>query len=191
MVQIENKLVSLDIFEKRFFCALDKCEGYCCVEGESGAPLEEKETVILENIFPNIRHFLQDKALKTIEEKGAWETDIENEKVTPLINGAECVYAIFEDNICKCAIEKAYNKGLTDFIKPISCHLYPIRISKMNGIEAINYQKWYLCDCARKLGLEKNIPVFRFLKEAIIRKYGEAFFNEMEVVEKELLLGNL
>ena len=187
MVQIENKLVSLDIFKKRFCCDLFKCNGFCCVEGQSGAPLEDEETVILEKIVPVITPFLQEKALNIIAEKGAWEIDFDNEKVTPLINEAECVYAIFEDNICKCAIEKAYNEGLIDFIKPVSCHLYPIRISKLNDYDAINYHSWYVCKYAEESGRKKDIPLFRFLKEPIIRKYGESFFHELEIVEKEIL----
>ena len=183
MIQIEDKIISRDIFEQSFCCDLSKCEGFCCVEGQSGAPLEEEETTILESILPVIRPFLQEKALKFIKEKGAWETDADGEKVTPLINvNEECVYAYFENNICKCAIEKAYNEGLIDFIKPISCHLYPIRITNYDDFEALNYHNWHVCKPARDLGKKNNIPVFRFLKEAITRKYGERFYKEMEEV---------
>lgn len=180
MIQIEDKLISRDIFEKRFCCDLSKCEGYCCVEGSSGAPLENEETEILEKIFPVIRPFLQEKAQKIIEEKGTWEIDIDYDKVTPIIDGEECVYAFFEGNICKCAIEKAYNEGLIDFAKPISCHIYPIRITKYKEFEALNYHEWHVCEPARDLGKKNDIPVFRFLKKPIIRKYGEKFYNEME-----------
>ena len=186
MIQIDNKIISRDIFEQRFCCDVSVCEGYCCVEGNSGAPLEDEEAPILEAILPVVRPFLQESALKSIAEKGAWETDFENEKVTPLIDGKECVYAYFDGNICKCAIEKAYNEGLIDFVKPISCHLYPIRISKYQDVEALNYHSWYLCTGACESGENQNIPVFRFLKSAIIRKYGEQFFKDMEEVEKEL-----
>jgi len=181
MIQIEDKIISRDIFEQHFCCDLSKCEGFCCVEGQSGAPLEDKETAILEEILPVIQPFLQEKALKVIEEKGVWETDTDGEKVTPLIDkDAECVYAYFENNICKCAIEKAYNLGLIDFPKPVSCHLYPIRITKYSDFEALNYHNWHVCKPARDLGYKSKIPVFRFLKKAIIRKYGERFYEEME-----------
>jgi hypothetical protein len=186
MYQIDNILISRDIFEQHFCCDLSKCEGYCCVEGQSGAPLEDEETIILEKILPDIAPFLQKSALKIVKEKGTWETDFDNDKVTPLINGCECVYAIFEDNICKCAIEKAYNKGIIDFAKPISCHLYPIRISKFQEYEALNYHSWYVCEVARELGKKSNISVFRFLKAPIIRKYGKKFFQKMEEIEKTL-----
>ena len=180
MIQIEDKIISRDIFEKHFSCDLSECKGFCCVEGQSGAPLEDQETAILENILPIIRPFLQEKAWEVIEKKGAWETDTDGEKVTPLIiDKEECVYAFFEGNICKCAIEKAYNEGLIDFPKPISCHLYPIRISKYKDFEALNYHNWHVCKPARDLGKKNNTPVFLFLKEAIIRKYGEKFYDEM------------
>jgi hypothetical protein len=187
MFQIDNKLISHDIFEQRFSCDISKCEGFCYVDSESGEPLEDEETLILEKIFPLISPFLQKKARKIIEKQGTWEIDFENEKVTPLINGGECAYAVFEDNICKCAIEIAYNKGLIDFVKPISCHLYPIRISKFQDVEALNYHSWHVCEFARELGKKTDIPVFRFLKAPIIRKYGEKFFHEMEEIEKNLL----
>jgi len=182
MLQIDDKIISRDIFEKCFSCDVSKCEGYCCVEGQYGAPLEDEEAIILEKIIPKIRPFLQKKALKIIDKAGAWTIDHENEKVTPIINGKECVYAYFEENICKCAIEKAYNEGIVDFIKPISCHIYPIRISKYKDFEALNYHEWHVCAPAKEAGNEKNIPVFRFLKEPIIRKYGEKFFEKMEIM---------
>jgi hypothetical protein len=126
---------------------------------------------------------LQKRACEIIAEKGAWETDFDGEKVTPLIDGKECAYAYFEGKICKCAIERAYNMGIIDFIKPISCHIYPIRVSKYQEFEALNYHQWHVCECARKLGKKENIPVFRFLKTPIIRKYGEKFFQELEEIE--------
>jgi len=186
MVQIQDKIVSLDIFQQCFTCDLSQCEGFCCVHGESGAPLEETETAILEEILPVVRPFLQKSAQKVIDKTGAWVIDNENEKVTPLNNGKECIYAFFEEKVCKCAIEKAYEEGLTDFIKPISCHLYPIRISKFQNFEALNYHSWHVCKAARQLGCKLEVKVFRFLKEPIIRKYGEDFFNEMVEVEKNL-----
>lgn len=191
MIQIDDKIISLDIFEQRFTCDLSKCEGYCCVEGESGAPLEDEETAILEEILPVIRPFLQHDALEVINRVGAWVIDADGDKVTPLINGRECVYAYYEGRICKCAIEKAYSEKLVNFVKPISCHLYPIRISRFQDFEALNYHAWYVCAPARELGRKTGIPLFRFLKEPIIRKYGEAFFSEMEEVEKALLKGDV
>jgi hypothetical protein len=187
MVQIDDKLISLDIFERRFICDLSKCKGACCVEGESGAPLEDEETKILEEIFPHVKPMLSAKALEVIEKEGKWITDFDGDKVTPIINGKECVYTYFdEDGTCKCAIEKAYNDGLIDFPKPISCHLYPIRVSKYKAFEALNYHDWKICCAAKVLGEKHGVATFRFLKNPIIRKYGEAFYNEMEVSEKIL-----
>lgn len=184
MIQIDDKLISLDLFQKHFLCDLPRCLGSCCVEGESGAPLEDKETEILDELYPRIRHLLSEEAVEIIEENGTWNVDDDNDKVTPIIHGRECVYTYFDSNgVCKCAIEKAHDEGTTDFRKPISCHLYPIRIDKLrDGKEAINYHVWPVCNPARELGEQVGIPVYKFLKEPIIRKYGETFFNELEEV---------
>ncbi len=186
VIQIDDKIISLEIFEKRFVCDLGACKGDCCVEGESGAPIDDKEAKILEDLYPKIKSYLTPKAIEVIEKQGAWVVDFENEKVTPIIEGAECVYAYYEDATCKCAIEKAYREGVIDFMKPISCHLYPIRAQKYPKFEALNYHLWGICNKARVLGNKLGVPVFKFLKEPLIRKYGEAFYEEMEVVEKEL-----
>jgi hypothetical protein len=187
MVQIDDKIISLDIFERKFICDLPKCLGACCVEGESGAPLEENETEILENIFDIIKDDLSVDALAEIEKKGKWEIDGDGDRVTPIINGKECVYTYFDNKgVCKCVIEKAYYEGKIDFKKPVSCHLYPIRVSKYAEFEALNYHKWPICSAARELGSKEGVPVFRFLKEAISRKFGAEFYNEMEASEKVL-----
>jgi hypothetical protein len=187
MIQIDDKLISLDIFERHFICDLPKCMGACCVEGESGAPLEDEETAILEAVFPHIKPMLSPKALEEIEKKGVWEVDVDGDKVTPIINGKECVYTYFDEKgVCKCTIEKAYYEGLIDFKKPISCHLYPIRVSKYSDFEALNYHQWPICGPAKLLGTEKGVPIFKFLQEAIIRKYGKPFYHEMEEAEKIL-----
>lgn len=188
MIQIDDKIISLELFEQKFICDISQCHGICCVEGDSGAPLEENETTIIENLLPVVKPYLSSKAIAEIEKQGAWVIDFEGDKVTPIINGKECVYACFEnDGTCKCAIEKAYLDGKCDFKKPISCHLYPIRTKKYPDFEAINYHHWPICEPARLLGEKKGIPVYKFLKEPVIRKYGQAFYNEMEDVEKELI----
>lgn len=187
MIQIDDKIISLDVFERHFICNLPRCHGECCVEGESGAPLEDDETLILDAIFPVIKPLLSDKALEIIEKTGTWEIDSDGDKVTPIINGKECVYTYFDnDGTCKCSIEKAFNEGLITFRKPVSCHLYPIRVSKYAKFEALNYHNWHICAPARELGAKVGVPLFRFLKDPIVRKYGEAFFDEMEEAEKLL-----
>lgn len=187
MIQIDDKIVSTDIFAKRFVCNLDACKGECCVEGESGAPLEDEETTILEDIYPIVEPYLSEEAKSQIAKVGKWEIDSDGDKVTPIINGRECVYTYFdEQGICKCAIDKAYQEGKITFKKPISCHLYPIRTTKYPDFEALNYHSWHICGPARELGTKLGLPVYKFLKEPIIRKYGEAFYNEMESVEQTL-----
>lgn len=188
MIQIDDKIVSTDIFSKRFVCNLAVCKGGCCVEGESGAPLEDEETKIIEDIYPIIKPYLTDKAIEEIEKQGKWIIDSDGDKVTPIINGKECVYTYYdEDDICKCAIDKAHQEGKIDFKKPISCHLYPIRIAQYPDFEALNYHTWPICAPARELGGQLGVPVYKFLKEPIIRKYGQAFYDEMEDVEKTLV----
>lgn len=187
MIQIEDKILSQDIFDKLFLCDLSKCKGSCCVEGESGAPLEDEETEILEKIYPKIKHLLPEVSRKIIEEQGTWVVDMDGDKVTPINNGRECVYVYFEeDGTAKCGIEKAYNQGIVDFKKPISCHLYPIRVTKYKDFEALNYHQWPICEPARVLGKEVGLPIFKFLKEPLIRKYGEEFYAHLEEVDKLL-----
>ena len=187
MIQIEDKILSQDIFDKHFLCDLPKCKGSCCVEGESGAPLEDEETEILEKIYPKIKHLLPEASHKIIEEQGTWVVDMDGDKVTPINNGRECVYVYFEeDGTAKCGIEKAYNQGIIDFKKPISCHLYPIRVTKYKDFEALNYHQWPICEPARVLGKEVGLPIFKFLKEPLIRKYGEEFYGHLEEVDKVL-----
>jgi len=192
MVQIDDKVISLSVFEEKFICDIPKCKGTCCVEGESGAPLEDWEREILEAIFPLIQPYLPGQSVHEIEKQGKWVIDSDGDFVTPIINGKECVYAYFdEDNICKCAIEKAFLDGLIQFKKPISCHLYPIRTKQYDGFEAINYHHWPICEQARVLGRREGVKVYEFLKEPIVRKYGEAFYLEMVDVERELRSQNL
>ncbi len=187
MVQIDDKIISLDIFKMHFLCDLPKCLGSCCVEGESGAPLEDEETIVLDKIYPEIKHLLSPEAAEIIEKNGTWETDADGDKVTPIIHGRECVYTYFDnEGICKCAIEKAHDEGLVEFKKPVSCHLYPIRVDKYPTYEALNYHVWPVCNPARELGRQIGLPVYRFLKEPLIRKYGEQFYSEIEDVAKEL-----
>ncbi|MFT3737845.1 MAG: DUF3109 family protein [Breznakibacter sp.] len=187
MVQIDDVLISLDLFEKKFICDLGKCKGACCVEGESGAPLEDGEELILEAIYPKLEPYLTAKAREEIANQGKWVIDVDGDKVTPIIKDRECVYAVFdEDGTCKCAIEQAHNDGVLDFKKPVSCHLYPIRISKVNRMDALNYHKWPICQPALVLGHKANVPVYQFLKGPITRKYGGEFFTQMEIIEKEL-----
>jgi Protein of unknown function (DUF3109). len=192
MIQIDDKVISLDIFEKKFICDLHACHGECCVEGESGAPLEDQETTILEEIYDCVKPYLTAEAISEIEKQGKWVVDSDGDKVTPIINGAECVYAIQDDKgMWKCAIEQAFYDGKVSFKKPISCHLYPIRATQYKTFQALNYHEWFVCKPARVLGAKVGKPVYQFLKEPIIRKYGQAFFDELENVAEVLKKENI
>lgn len=187
MIEIEDKLISLDIFEKKFVCDLNACKGACCVEGDSGAPLTYEEIDIIEENIEKIKPFMRKEGLDAIEKTGVFYMDEDNEPVTTLVNDKECAFVFFdENNITKCSIEKAHSEGKLDFKKPISCHLYPIRVAKYRKFEAVNYSQWDICKPACACGNKLDVPVYKFLKEPIIRKWGNAFFEELEKVAKEL-----
>ena len=180
MVLIENTLVSLEVIERKFVCDLTRCKGMCCVDGVAGAPVEKEEGEILTRILPDLKPYLRMEGLKAIEEQGAVVTDHDGELVTPLVSTEECAYAIFEDGIAKCAIEQAYFDGKVEFRKPISCHLYPIRLSKIDNLEAVNYHQWEICRPALRYGKKLGVPIYQFVKDALIRRYGAKWYEELE-----------
>lgn len=187
MIEVDGTLVHEDVLKQEFVCNLNKCKGICCVEGDSGAPLEHHEKLILEEIYPKIKHLLAPKGIEAIEQFGTSVTDYDGDLTTTCVDGnKECAYVTFENGITKCAIEKAYEQGLVDWKKPISCHLYPIRITKYPEFDALNYDRWHICHDACSFGRELNVKVFEFLKEPLIRKYGEQWYNELEVVAQNL-----
>jgi uncharacterized protein DUF3109 len=186
MIQIGDKIVSKDLFDQHFICDLRKCEGNCCVFGDSGAPLEDDEVEILEKHLEDIKPFMRAEGLREVDRQGSWMIDRDGDKVTPLVGDEECAYVVFEDNIAWCAIERAFKEGSVPIQKPVSCHLYPIRVNPLKNGVALNYHKWSICEPARILGEKEGLPVFRFLKEPIIRVYGQAFYDEMELVYREL-----
>tara|TARA_B100000674_G_scaffold444964_1_gene410938 strand:- start:67 stop:657 length:591 start_codon:yes stop_codon:yes gene_type:complete len=187
MIEIDDKLVSLDLFEKHFVCDLQVCKGACCVHGDAGAPLKEDEIDVIEKNIDAIKKNMRKEGRQAIDENGVFYIDEDNEPVTTLVNKEECAFVYFDDNkIAKCAIEKTFEDSDQDFIKPISCHLYPIRVSKLKSYEAINYHHWYICQPACDCGDKLKVKVFRFLKKAITRMWGLDFYNELEVVDKEL-----
>ncbi len=186
MFQLGKTIVSEDIIEKDFMCNLTACKGACCIDGDAGAPLEKSELKILEEIFPKVKPFLRKEGLASIEKKGLYTTNDLGEHETPLINGADCAYVIIDEkDVAMCAIEEAYNQGEISFKKPISCHLYPIRIQDYNEFSAINYHKWEICDDACSLGKELKVPVYKFIKQALIRKFGEAWYSELEEIAEK------
>lgn len=186
MIQIDDKLISEDLFSEEFVCNLAKCKGICCVEGDAGAPLDEDETKILDEIYPKIKSYLRPEGIQAIEEQGTYTLDFEGDLVTPLVNNAECAYVIFDEKgYTKCAIEKAYEDGVIDWQKPISCHLYPIRITEYSNFSAINYHEWDICSDACTLGKELGVKVYQFLKKPLIRKYGEDFYQTLSEAAEE------
>jgi len=191
VIQIEDTIVSWDIFEQKFCCDLAVCKGACCVEGDSGAPLEEKETERIRVNYERIRPYMTEAGVKVVEQQGFSVIDMEGDEVTPLIAGRECAYAIEENGNCWCAIEKAWLKGESDFRKPISCHLYPVRITKYRNYEAVNYNEWSICACARKRGVKEGIPLYVFLKDAFIARYGEEWYAQLCLAAKELESGRI
>jgi hypothetical protein len=180
MIIIDNTSISDDLYLVRFCCNLERCLGACCVAGDAGAPLEEEEISILEDDLDKIKLFMTERGIITVEEHGVIDYDIHGKFVTPLINDGECAFTNFKDGIAYCAIEKAYSDGKTKFQKPVSCHLYPVRITKYDKFDAVNYQKWNICKHALKLGNKEGIPLYKFLKEALVRKYGQRWFEKLE-----------
>jgi len=190
MFQLGKTIISEDIIEKDFVCNLNACKGACCIKGDSGAPLDESETEILKDIFPKISPLLRKEGVGAIEEQGKFIITEDGEYETPLVDGEDCAYVIFDKNeVALCGIEEAYNQGLVSFKKPISCHLYPIRVKDYSEFSAVNYHRWPICDDACSLGKELQVPIYLFVKDALIRKFGSDWFEELEEVaqsKKEL-----
>ncbi|MES2795701.1 MAG: DUF3109 family protein [Bacteroidota bacterium] len=180
MILIDNTVISDDIADKFFVCDLSKCKGACCVEGDLGAPLELDELAILEQEFKNIEPYLSADGKKAIESQGLYIKDWEDDFSTPTIADRECAYALYDEKgILKCAIEQAFFDGKTDFRKPISCHLYPIRITKHDHYDALNYDRWHICSDACSHGEQLGVELYKFLKAPLIRKYGEAWYKQL------------
>jgi hypothetical protein len=186
MFQLDKTIVSEEILEKEFVCNLSACKGACCVNGDAGAPLENEELKELEDVLPILKKYLRKEGLEAIKTQGAYTTNDLGEHETTLINGEDCAYVIYDEkNVALCGIEEAYNQGEITFKKPVSCHLYPIRIKQYSEFAAVNYDKWEICDDACSLGKELSVPVYKFVKQALERKFGEAWFAELDKIAKE------
>jgi hypothetical protein len=181
MIKVGDVLVSDDIKDVEFVCHLEKCKGACCVEGDLGAPLEEEELPIMNEILEKVKPYLTPEGIKAIGEQGTYILDEDGDYSTPTIAGKECAYAHYDaQGVLKCGIEQAYLDGKVSFKKPISCHLYPIRITKnKKGFEAVNYHKWSICSAACSYGKSLQVPLYKFLKEPINRKYGAPLYTEL------------
>jgi hypothetical protein len=181
MIEVGSVLVHEDVVTENFVCNLTKCKGICCLEGDSGAPLNHDELHILEEIYPKVKPYMTEKGIKTIEEVGTHVTDFEGDYTTPCVDvNKECAYVTWEGGITKCAIEKAYEEGVIAWKKPISCHLYPIRITNYPEFDVLHYDRWSICSPACSFGNELKVHVHEFLKGPLIRKYGEEWYRELE-----------
>jgi len=191
LIEVKDKVVSLNLFEKKFVCDLNACKGACCVEGDAGAPLKLEEVGYLEEDLEAIKPYMRQEGIDAVDKNGVFYMDWDNEPVTTLVNGKECAFVYFDDNgITKCAVEQAHKEGKTKFKKPISCHLYPIRVQKYTDFEALNYAEWDICQPACACGSELDVRVYKFLKEPIIRAFGQEFFDELEQINDELAKKN-
>ena len=180
-MQVGKVLLSTEIVTEYFCCDLSACHGQCCVDGESGAPLTLDEAAELERLLPTIEDSLSAEARKVIADQGVAYVDVEGDLVTSIVNGQDCVFTCYEDGCCLCAAERAYREQLTDWCKPISCALYPIREKRLsNGYIGLNYHRWSVCDPARRKGQELRLPLYRFLKAPLTRRFGEAWYKELE-----------
>lgn len=186
MFQLGKTIVSEDILEKEFVCNLTACQGACCVDGDAGAPLLKEETDILEKIYPKIKPFLRPEGIAAIEAQGTWVKGTDGDLETPLIDNKDCAYVIFDGKTALCGIEQAYNQGLIDWKKPVSCHLYPIRVKDFSSFQAVNYDRWDICSPACALGKELEVPVYKFVKEALVRRFGNEWYEELEKVAEDL-----
>ena len=193
IVQIDDCLVSEDVFAEFFACDYEKCKGKCCIVGDCGAPLEEDEIETVEREYPAFSQFMSERGKEAAEAKGFFEIDIEGDTVTPLVPGTEeCAYTLFdENNNCLCAIERCYFSGKCSFRKPISCALYPIRIKKLsNGMLALNVHHWDICADAFEKGKREGVRVYQFLKEPLIRRFGEEFYEQL-LTAAPVVLGDI
>ena len=179
MYVIDDKIVSDDVVNVKFCCNLSACLGDCCLHGDEGAPLDESEISQLEDALDEVAPYMTEKGLEVVDNNGVFDYGAEGDYVTPLVNDQECAFVYFENNISFCAIEKAYREGKIDFIKPISCHLYPIRITKYPDYDAVNYHKWSICKPALKEGKQKGSYIYQSLREPLIRKYGQQWYDKL------------
>lgn len=192
MIQIQNTLVSLDLIERHFCCNLDVCKGECCIEGDAGAPISEEEYERLQEVWPKVLEYLTPGGRRVLEEQGPGYYDEEGDLVTSLVEGRECVFATYGDNgMCLCGLEKAYRDGKTDFCKPVSCHLYPVRLKELSGgMTAVNCHRWKICKAAEVLGRKRGVRAYEFLREPLERRFGKEWYEELSIVAGEWLKQN-
>lgn len=190
MIIVDDCIVSEHVADKCFACDLCKCKGECCVEGDAGAPLEESEVAVLERILPEVKPYMTPEGVAVVEREGVATEDQNGDLVTPLVNNRECAYVVWQDGLALCAIEKAWRAGKIDFMKPISCHLYPIRVDDYGEFKSLNYHEWDVCRCAVAKGRETGVPLYIYLKEPLIRKFGSEWYEELVACCEEFVRNN-
>ena len=186
MFLIQNTLVSLDVLEKEFCCDLDKCHGCCCIEGDAGAPVTDEELLQIQRLLPDLMPEMTKEAREVLDKQGLAYKDQSGEQVLSIVNDKDCIFARIDHNgWCYCLIEKLFRAGKTDFLKPLSCHLYPIRLTKVGENTGVEYHRWDICHCARVLGKKSHVPLYQFLKEPLIRRFGQEWYDELELTAQE------
>lgn len=189
MLQIDETVISLDILTEQFCCNLDQCLGQCCIDGDAGAPLEQEEQEEINRALPHITELLSQEAREKIQSDGIAYIDVEGDLVTSIVKGKNCVFTYFDENgTCKCALEKAFFDGKSTFRKPISCHLYPIRVKKYRSFSAVNYHRWNICQGACLNGKRQKVKLYEFLKEPLVRKFGEEWYQALQHAAHTLVI---
>jgi len=186
MLRIDDTIFSFDLLEKKFECDLPGCLGNCCRYGDAGAPLSREEAATLEEIYQVLKPYLRREGIEAIEKFGTSTVDTDTDLVTPLIEDRECAYTLLENGIYRCAIEKAHSEGKISFKKPLSCHLFPAKLKYFSDFKAVNYSELPICSAARRKGESGDAYVYQFLKEPLIRAFGESMYNELCIAAKEL-----
>lgn len=190
MILIQDTIVSLEILEKEFCCDIDHCKGCCCIEGDAGAPVTEEEERLLNAMLPELLPQMTKEAREVVEKQGIAYNDPSGERVLSIVNDKDCIFARTDHNgWCYCLIEKRFS-GLGDerisgFKKPISCHLYPIRLTKVGNLTGVEYHRWDICHSSRQLGHKLHLPLYKFLKEPLIRRFGQEWYDELCLTASE------
>ncbi|MEZ7709979.1 DUF3109 family protein [Prevotella pallens] len=188
ILQVGNVLISPDIITEKFCCDLDACKGICCVEGDAGAPVSMEEIAAIEDVVDTVWGDLSASAQSVIDKQGIAYTDRDGDLVTSIVHGKDCVFTFYDKECCLCALERSYRAKKTNFVKPISCALYPIRLKVFNNnLIGLNYHRWDICKDAVRKGKELNLPIYKFLKDPLIRRFGKEWYTELEAVAKHLL----
>jgi hypothetical protein len=189
VIEIDNTLVSNDLLDKQFVCNLSACKGACCVEGDSGAPLEEEECSLLEDVYDKVKPYMTPEGVEQIEEQGNFVFDSDGDLSTPLVNNSQCAYVYKDDTgITKCAVEKAYLNKEISFRKPISCYLFPVRLKQYKSFTAVNVQLIDICSPACDLGEKLKVPVYKFLEQPLIQRFGQEWYNALSAVDEAGIL---